>query len=321
MNRSVITIATGKELYIKLAVNLARSFFWWNQDTDIRFIIVTDQPEKIPSDIANKIQIHQVQADELGKGFSSKLNLDKLTPEGQTLFIDSDCLVFANLDFIFERFKGHPVSVVGNYIAEGEWFGDVKKVCRQFNIPHLPKFNGGIYYVEKSPEADAVYKTARELEIRYDEIGFTRLRNLPNDELLMALAMQLHDQHPIPDDAMIMSDPQACPGGYFIDVIKGKRWLFNPPTPHPMHQSWYPFENVSPVIVHFLGYHTLNYPYRREVYRLEKAFGNKLNTFTIAGSLLLIEYPARLKGLLKNKLRTTYHKIFGIRKIQTSERI
>ncbi len=241
--------------------------------------------------------------------------------EGQTLFIDSDCLVFGDLTKVFEGFKGHKVSVIGDYISDGEWFGDIKKICAQFNVLHLPKFNGGIYYIEKGDVADSVYKNARELEKQYDEIGFVRLRNRPNDEVIMALAMQLHGQKPMIDDGTILSDPQACRGGYKIDVIKGERLLENPPLPNPLNQSWYPFKNVSPVVVHFLGFYTLHYPYIRESYRLKKALSKKLNWFTELTGLLSIEYPSRIIKQLKNTFRPVYHKLAGYRKVKISDRI
>jgi hypothetical protein len=246
MNRSIITITTGKQLYVNLAINLARSFFWWNADSDIKFILVTDFALSLPIDLADKIEVKQINTNDVGEGFSSKLYLDKLAPEGQTLFIDSDCLIFDKLDFVFDRFRGHAVSVVGNYIAKGEWFGDIENICNKFNVPHIPKFSGGIYYVQKGEMATAVYEKARELEKRYDEIGFVRLRNKPNDEVLMALAMQLYGQNPIADDQAIMSDMQAYPGKYEINVITGKRWLSN--------QS--ASQKISPAVVHFLGDYT-----------------------------------------------------------------
>lgn len=319
--RNILTIATGKEYYINLAINLARSFLWWHPDTNIRFKLVTDKPEYLPADLKDKIKVHPISAGELGTGFSSKLYLDKLADEGQTLFIDSDCLIFSNLERVFDLFKGHAVSVVGSYISNGEWFGDIKAVCDKFNVPHLPKFNGGIYYIEKGSEATAVYETARLLEKQYDEIGFVRLRNQPNDELIMALAMQLHHQTPIADNGTIMSDPQACPGGYKIDVISGKRWLLNPALPDKRHQSWYPFLKVSPAIFHFLGYYTGHYQYIREAYRLRTALAGKLNWVAEFNALLTIEYPSRGKNFLKHTFRPLYHKAFGYRKIKGSNRI
>jgi hypothetical protein len=317
----VLTIGTGKQLYVDLAANLARSFLFWNGGGKITFQLVTDLPELVPADLKDKIQVVVVNPGELGSGFSPKLHLDKLVNEGQTLFIDSDCLVFGKLDALFHRLSGHEVSVVGGYISKGEWFGDVEAVCKQFNIPHMPKFNGGLYYVEKGDRAAQVYKTARDIEKRYDEIGFVRLRNRPNDEVIMALAMQLHGQKPVIDDGTIMSDPQACPGGYKIDVVSGERWLVNPPAPDPRHQIWYPFTKVSPVIVHFLGYYTSKYPYVREVYRLKKALSKDLNWFSELVGLLRIEYSSRIREQFKNMLRPIYHRLIGYRKVKASERL
>jgi hypothetical protein len=320
-NKYILTIGTGKKLYLDLAVNLARSFLHWHANSDIIFQLVTDQSQLIPEDLIDKVQIIPVRPGELGLGFSAKLHLDKLVNEGQTFFIDSDCLIFENLDSLFSKFDGHDVSVVGNYIADGEWFGDVQAICNKFNVPHMPKFNGGLYYVEKGNKATEVYTTARELEKQYDEIGFVRLRDRPNDEVLMALAMQLHGQRPVIDDGTVMSDPQACRGGYRIDVISGERWLFNPQAPHPLNQAWNPFERVSPVVVHFLGDYTSHYPYKRETYRLNKKINNRLNWLTELLAVLTIEYTGRLKITLKEKLRPVYHFFWGIRKLKKSKRL
>ncbi|MNK18488.1 hypothetical protein D3C87_366950 [compost metagenome] len=321
INRQILTIANTKKAYFDMAINLARSFIWWHPDSSIQFKIVTDLSENLPTDLANIIQLQRVLPGELGTSFSAKLHLDKLADNGQTLFIDSDCLIFGNLDFLFERFKNHKVSVIGSYIREGEWFGSIKEVCDLFKIPHLPKFNGGIYYLEKGKAAADVFSTARTLEKRYDEIGFVRLRNNPNDEVLMALAMQLHGHTPIPDDGMAMSDPQACPGGYAIDVIRGNRWLLNPAPPSPKHQDWYPFLKVSPVIFHFLGYYTQHQPYKREAYRLEMMAKNRLNHFTEAYAVLKFTLPDFFKNKLKDNLRPLYRFLFGVRKIKPSNRI
>ncbi len=321
MNKTIVTIATGKQLYTKLAVNLARSFFWWHVDSDIRFKLITDQPNCLPVDLKDKVKLHIIQPGEFGKGFSSKLYLDRFAEDGQTIFIDSDCLIFGKLELLFERFKNHDVSVIGSYIKEGEWFGDVKNVCLKFNVPHLPKFNGGTYYLEKGTKAASIYQTARELEKKYDEIGFIRLRNQPNDEVLMALAMQLHGQTPIIDDSTIMSDLQACPGGYKIDAVNGYRCLINPPLPNPLHQNWYPFHKISPLIVHFLGYYTQHYPYKRETYRLKKAFDNQLNFSSEVIALLTIQYPAQIRDWVKKTFRPLYRMAFGTRKVKQSERL
>jgi len=321
LKKNVLTIALGKKLYVDMAVALARSFFLWNTGNGIDFYIVTDQPQLVPADLKTKLTLISVDKGSLPEGFSSKLFLDELAPEGQTIFIDSDCLIFSDLNRLFDTFRGRAVSVVGGYITEGEWYGDIGPLRKKFDLAAIPKFNGGIYYLEKGDMATAVYSTARELEKSYDDIGFKRFRGKTADEILMAVAMQLHQQKPIVDDGTIMSDPQAFPGEYHINVITGERVLINPPVPHPQHQAWHPFEKASPAVVHFLGHYSQHYPYRREVFRLSKHDSGKLSWVAELEAKFKIEYPERIKNQLKAAFRPIYHRLFGLRKIKVSERI
>ena len=304
-----------------MAANLARSFRLWNFGNDIYFYLATDQPEALPADVSGFVRIVPLKPGELGDGFSPKLHLDKLAPQGQTLFIDSDCLIYGDIKPVFEKFAGHPVSVVGNYISSGEWFGDVVAVCKKYKVTKMPKFNGGIYYLENGEQAKKVYELARELESRYDEIGFVRLRNRPNDEVIISLAMALNGETPVIDDGTVMSDPFSCPGKFKTDILLGKATLENPPKPSPLHQDWYPFERVNPLIVHFLGHHVQSYQYKKDAYRLSKLRQSTISFAEKIKSDLLIEWPMRTKDAFKNMLRPVFKLLFGTRRIKPSERL
>ncbi|WP_404786665.1 hypothetical protein [Altericista sp. CCNU0014] len=321
IKKAVLTIATGKPVYIQMAVNLARSFKWWHKNSNIRFVLATDQKDLLPQDLSD-IEIIELQPGQLGQGFSPKLHLDKLAPAERTLFIDADCLCVSSLESVFDRFAGHSVSVVGERISHGEWFGDVASVCKQFGVTALPKFNGGVYYMEKGELSDRIYTKARELEPQYDQIGLTRLRGRPNDELLMAIAMALHNQTAIPDDGSIFTDPQACPVGLSIDVLRGKSRLLNPPAPHPKHQPWYPVTEASPILVHFLGDRTSGYPYVREEMRLSlvmvKGWPLWISDFW---AVLTCSVPQVSIRTFKDVFRPFYRQFFGTRTISTSNRI
>jgi len=318
--RAVLTIATGKPSYIKMAVNLARSFKRWHKNSSIRFALATDQKDLIPPDLLD-IEVIELQAGKYGQGFSPKLHLDTLASANQTLFIDADCLCVGSLEPVFDRFAGHAVSVVGRTISEGEWFGNVASICSQFNIEDLPRFNGGVYYLEPGDICSQVYATARSLEPRYDEIGFVRLRNRPNDEVLMALSMAIHGQSPIPEDGTIMNSTLACPGGLKIDVLGGSSRLFNPRN-HPHHNSWYELEEMNPVLVHFLSHQTTVHPYIREKIRLDLTMARGLPAWLASlWTEITISYPWLVRNFTKNLLRPFYHKIFGVRAIGQSERI
>src|SRR4051794_32250425 len=190
VQRAVITIATGKPIYLAMAISLARSFFFWHRDFDVAFYIVTDREVALPADL-DRVRLIAVKPGELGHGYATKLHLDLVAPAKQTLFIDADCLCAGNLSSLFDRFSGLHVSVVGGEIKQGDWFGDAAKLCARFNLECLPYFVGGMYYLEPGTKATAVYARARRLAPDYDELGLVRLRGQPNDELLMAIAMAL----------------------------------------------------------------------------------------------------------------------------------
>lgn len=320
-SRAILTLAVGKPLYFSLATNLARSFSCWHRESDIRFFLATDSDAALPPDLKNVSVIH-LETGEAGEGFSAKLHLDKLAPADRTLFIDADCLCTGHLNFVFDRFQGSPVGVVGGSISGGEWFGDVRTICDQFAVAALPKFNGGIYYIERGDMARSVYTQARELEKQYDQLGLKRLRNRPNDELLIAIAMARHGLAALPDDGSFLSSPFECPGPLTVDAIRGCATLINPPAPDARHNDWYPFTEVHPVLVHFLGDFHRHWTYRREAMRLRFArYGSVIAGIGKLISKLCIEWPARSGEWLKTTFRPLFHVLFGARTVHRSERL
>jgi hypothetical protein len=317
LDRSILTLAIGDPLYLQLAVNLARSFRYWHDGTSLQFALATDQPERLPRDLRD-ITIVPLDPGQYGEGFSPKLYLNELAPANQTLFVDADCLCTGPLHKAFDRFSGRAVSVIGRPISEGDWFGDVASVCDRFDVPAMPRFNGGVYYLEPGSTCDEVYETAQSLKSDYDEIGFERLRTHPNDEVLMSLAMALHDQEAVPEDGTIMNSTLACSGGMEIDVLRGVSRLYNPDG-HPEHNDWYPLEEMNPALVHFLGHETIQHPYRREAIRLQKVMRDGLPLWAAdAWAALRFSIPWLTKERTKDLLRPAYHALFGTRSIQKS---
>jgi hypothetical protein len=320
ISKAVLTIATGKPVYIQMAVNLARSFKLWHKNSSIKFTIATDQKHLFPPDLSD-IQFIELQPGQYGKGFSPKWHLDKIAPADKTLFIDADCLCVGSLESVFDRFAGHAVSVVGRKFSEGEWFGDIAAVCQRFNVEALPKFNGGIYYLEKGEVSDRVYKTARELAPQYDEIGLRRLRNRPNDELLMAIAMAIHGQTCIPEDGSIMAEPLNFACGIKIDVFKGTAALWNLPG-HPKYQETWPLTEAHPIVVHFLGAYTDSTPYISEALRLEKVIVQGWPVWAATFYVMVTcSFPQTFWNFTKDVLRPVYRKLFGVRPVLKSNKI
>lgn len=302
-----------------MAIALARSVLRWNEHLKIRLALITDRPRAdCPKDLRS-ISWTTIGSDEFGTGFTPKLFLDQLAPGPQSLFIDADCLCVKPLSPVFEAFAGRPIGVVGRPIAEGEWFGDVAAVCGKLGVAALPRFNGGVYYLEKGAACSAVYETARSLLPRYDELGFVRLRGRENDEVLIAAAMALHGLSAMPEDGSIMHTALEAPGGVFVDVIRGRSLLLNPKD-HPKHFDWMPLEVMQPAIVHFLGSNADEHPYRTEIEALKFLAGGWLASLARLYADILYGFPLRTARWFKDTFRPLYRFLFGVRPVKASAR-
>src|ERR1700761_8620116 len=163
MTNSVFTIATGSQLYLGYAFNLARSFALHNEIENTSFCILTDQQCTLPKDLSF-VKTVPLPGEITHEGLGPKLYLDLLAPTEKSLFLDSDCLVFRDLRFVFDRFSGRPVSVVGVTVADGNRSGPATAAaCARFGLAGMPRFHGGLYYLERGAAAKTVYETARRL--------------------------------------------------------------------------------------------------------------------------------------------------------------
>jgi len=317
---AAFTIATGKPVYLDMAVALARSFRLWHRDHDIGFFLATDKDRAdLPRDLAD-LDLIPLKPGQYGAGFMPKLYLDHIAPAERSLFIDADCLCVGSLAPAFAGFSGHAVTVIGGEICDGDWFGDVAAICRRFGVTSMPRFNGGLYYLERGAACVRVFEMARALVPQYDDIGFTRLRGSPNDEVVMSLAMALCGQEAIEERGDIMNSLLAGPGGVEIDVFKGRAVLSNPKD-HPRHNAWYQLEEMRPRLVHFLGTDTNAYPYRQEMIRLNLVDRHGWPIWLATWwAMLSFSVPWLIANRAKQFLRPLYRSLFGPRKIPVSAR-
>lgn len=319
MERAVLTLATGKPVYIEMAVNLARSFQWWHRHSAIQFVLATDRKDLLPADLQG-IQVVELEPGQLGNGFSPKLHLDQLTPARQTLFLDADCLCYGPLEPVFDRFAGHAVSVIGELLTEGEFFGEVAALRQQFQIAALPRFVGGLYYLEAGDTSRQVYETARALEPRYDEIGLVRLRNHANEEPLIAIAMALHGQSPLPDDGSLKAERMSYAHTMQSELLRGLAHLWNPGFPHPF-PTWVQLTEARPRVVHFNGDYIRQEPYLSEALRLQKVRAEGWPVWAASAyGFAACALPKRTVYHAKDLLRPAFRAVFGTRRVAAGVR-
>jgi hypothetical protein len=188
--RIVFTAAVGARRYGEMAMGLVRSLSLIGDPTPRA--ILTDIEgfawERY-FDVVIRASVPREEA------FLTKLMALERTGARKILFVDADCLAFKRLAPIFEAFDGAPVGVQGLRISSGSWYQrDIAELCQIEGIASLPKFNSGVLYYERTPDARAVVDEARRVAERYDETGFSRQvggrdRGAVPDEPCLALAM------------------------------------------------------------------------------------------------------------------------------------
>lgn len=319
--RAAITLATTKAVYLEMAYTLARSFMVWNRDSGIGFFIVTDLDTELPADLKG-VNLVRILPGALGKGFSPKLHLDELAPAAHTLFIDADCLCVGPLAPVFDRFAGRPVAVAGGKISTGLWWSDVAEVCRRIGVPSLPKFNGGVYYLEPGERATAVYRRAREVAPLYDAWNLVRLRGHANDEILMAIAMAEAGLEALQDDDdTIMAPFNVYPHFLELDVFAGRCRICNPPPPHRLSQPDLPIKTIEPLIPHFVNDYTDHWRYRAEALKLRVVAKGMPLALARLLAFCAIVVPGRAVEIAKVTLRPAYRKLFGVRRVRLTARV
>jgi hypothetical protein len=318
--RAAITLATTKAVYLEMAYTLARSFMVWNRDSGISFHIITDLDTELPADLKD-VKLVRIPSGALGKGFSPKLHLDTLAPAQHTLFIDADCLCVGPLNPTFDRFAGRAVSVAGGKISTGLWWSDVDEVCRRIGVASLPKFNGGIYYVEPGELAAKVYRRAREVAPLYDAWNLVRLRGHANDEILMAIAMAEAGLEALPDDDTIMAPFNIYPHFLELDVFAGRCKICNPPPPHRLSRDDLPIKAVAPVIPHFINDYTDHWRYRSEALKLRVVAKGMPLALARLLALCTVVLPGLAVETGKVKLRPVFRKLFGTRRVKLTARV
>ena len=258
MTRGFLTIAYGSSRYVRMAKGLARSMRFHNPAVSLA--VVTDSGDRELRALFDFV----IPLDEsYGTGVSQKLHVDRYTPYDETLFVDSDCLAFADPESLWPGYRG-AFGVKGwSYLgANDTHYGvdDMAKLLAQCGIGRLGAFNSGLFYFDRSPAARKVFETAREISRRPRELGLKSFKNSPcADEPVFALALELNGIALLPWDggrAMCTATADDLQGLESINVFTGRCRLIRYGTV------------TEPVILHFHFQAQEAFPYLRELARL-----------------------------------------------------
>lgn len=317
IKRCVSTVAVGKPYYHTLAINLLRTFILWNSNNDIHFLLLTDN-ELYYTQFASlpKVKIKQIAIGDTNASFTSKLKLAENIIAEENLFIDCDCLIYHDLDHIFNYFSHTNFSAIGNSITNGNFFCDVASTLKHFNIAAMPKFVGSVYYYKKNEVVNKIFDTAIKLRDQYDQLNFVRLRNAENEEPLLAVAMALNNETVLANDGSIKADAMFY-RHITCNVSTGLTKLTKPLQEIAQNEIIPPIS--TPAIIHFNASFSESFVYKSDIFRLNHPHYHSL----VINSIIFLKFKAAdyIQSAFKKIFRPVYHLIFGFRKIKKGHRV
>jgi hypothetical protein len=244
MRESFFTVAKGNK-YLQLAFTLARSYHYHN--TNKSFYIVSDTDYKLPFDLkwVNKKIVHPSL---LENGVLFKLNFDKISPTDISIFIDSDSIIYDNVENLFQYAES--INVIGNIVdEENDWLGlNLSEIKSKYKIENLVRYCGAFYIINKTAT-----KTSLILEKAKGLINDSNLKTNHhtgfNEESILGLAMAMTNAKYVVDDGNIWSDLLQYDYNVNLNVFKGKP-LFENIISKRKYKNWLPIGTYSPAILH-----------------------------------------------------------------------
>lgn len=199
MKKGFITIATGKEQYYKMAVNLLHSYKYCST-SPLPFAIIADEHNKYTKEF-DDVRIFK----EAKCNYLDKLEMYDYLPYDINIFIDADCLCFRDINRLFDIFENaDDFCCYGRVLPLDDktgWFeyenlgADLQK-----QIEYVVGLHGGIYYMRKTAKCKKVLDDAKSFALNYADYKFKGKFTNPGDEPLVALSMAVNKCKPIPHD-------------------------------------------------------------------------------------------------------------------------
>ncbi len=198
--KGFLTVATGKEHYYQIAANLLESYRYCTpEDERLPFAILCDQENEYTKKFDKVIII-----DNPNFSYLDKIEMLRLAPFEQNIFIDADCLVYNPINYLFDKFNGLTgVRFIGDTLplnTKNGWFlyddiGEYKN-----SISFIPNFHGGMFYFSNDEMTKRVYNMALEINRDYYKYKF-HLFEKPADEPIFALCISVLNLKPVyPDE-------------------------------------------------------------------------------------------------------------------------
>lgn len=185
LTRGFITVATGNEDYYRQAYNLLRSFRLFHPD--VPFAVLCDKKNKYTDAFTDTVILSDPQ-----KNYLDKFSILTESPYDESIFIESDCLVYHSLDHMWELLgKEYDFTSFGWNDSEPLFFANADYAAEKFlGSPdaRMPTFTPGFMFIRKGDVCKQIYQDAMQM---IDEI---------HCDPLLAEDIHLHCNKAIRDD-------------------------------------------------------------------------------------------------------------------------
>ncbi len=219
MTRGFITIATGDDLYFQLAKNLLLSYKLFC-DTPMPFAIMCDRENEYTALFDEVILFHKTE-----HPYFDKFSLLKVSPYDETIFIDADCLAYANLNEFWDYFAdADDFSAAGtNYPIDSDRGLFRKEEVGEYTdkVHWKPDIHGGVYFIRKGALCDAIYADCQNIAAHYPDFRWPDYCAPYADEPVLCLAMAANGVHALDADPCNYGIPWEVTQ-MEVDIFSGK---------------------------------------------------------------------------------------------------
>ena len=193
MEKGFVTIATGHERYYQMARTLLRSYRQ-NCDVPIRFALIADRLNEYTAEFDDVVILENPT-----HSWMDKLSLLQNCPYEENIFIDADCLVYLDINFLWDLFSNaDDFSCFGSILpmdSKDGWFQqDAQKLYPIHFITHL---HGMLYFIRKSEAIMQMDTWCKTIISDYNAISFKAFNDVLADEPVLALAMAIMNFRPV----------------------------------------------------------------------------------------------------------------------------
>ncbi|MBO5461789.1 MAG: hypothetical protein J6A49_00610 [Clostridia bacterium] len=199
MTKGFITVATGNEQYYKIAQNLLRSYRFTTKEP-LPFAVLCEEENEYTKEF-DVVKVYP----EATRSYLDKLEMFDLLPFDINIFIDADCLVFNDINRLFDIFENaDDFCCYGRVLPLDDktgWFEyDNLNDDLKSQIDYVVGLHGGIYYMRRTEKTKKVLDDAKTFSKNYADYKFKGKFQTPGDEPVVALSMAVNKCKPITHD-------------------------------------------------------------------------------------------------------------------------